>query len=60
MADHIAHRRDVYEQKMGRTSTWQEMGVLQRMAHQPMSPEQISAIREQLKQLEAGGPILDV
>jgi hypothetical protein len=45
MADHIAHSRAVYQQEMERTSAWQEMGVLQRMAHEPMSPQQIAANR---------------
>ena len=45
MADHIAHSRAVYEQEMERTSAWQEMGVLQRMSHEPMSPQQIAASR---------------
>ena len=45
MADHIAHSRAVYEHEMERTSAWQEMGVLARMAHEPMSPQQIAASR---------------
>ena len=45
MADHIAHSRAVYEQEMERTSDWQSMGILARMSHEPLSPDQISANR---------------
>jgi hypothetical protein len=45
MADHIAHSRAVYQQEMERTSAWQEKGVLERMGHEPMSPQQIAANR---------------
>ena len=45
MADHIAHSRAVYQQEMERTSDWQSMGVLARMAHEPLSADRIAANR---------------
>ena len=45
MADEISHSRAVYEQGMQRTAQWKEMGILERMGHQPLSPEQIAANR---------------
>ena len=47
MADQISHSRAVYEQSMERTAQWQQMGVLERMAHEPLSQEQIQAYRRQ-------------
>ena len=40
MADQALSSRENYEQAMQRTAQWQEMGVLARMAHEPMSPQQ--------------------
>ena len=45
MADQIANSRAVYEQEMQRTAQWKEMGILERMGHQPLTPEQIAANR---------------
>ena len=45
MADQIAHGREVYEQQMQRSAQWKEMGILERMGHQPLTPEQIAANR---------------
>ncbi len=45
MADQIAHGRQVYEQQMQRSAQWKEMGILERMGHQPLTPEQIAANR---------------
>ena len=45
MADQIANSRAVYEQEMQRTAQWKEMGILERMAHEPLTPEQIAANR---------------
>jgi len=45
MADQIVHSRAVYEQSMQKTAQWKEMGLLQRMAAEPLSPEQIAANR---------------
>lgn len=42
MADQIVHGRQVYEQQMQRSAQWAEMGILERMGHQPLSPEQIA------------------
>ena len=45
MADQIAHGRQVYEQQMQRSAQWAQMGILERMGHQPLTPEQIAANR---------------
>ena len=45
MADQISHSRAVYEQEIERSRQWSEAGILQGMAHEPLSPEQIAANR---------------
>ena len=45
MADQALSSRENYEQAMQRTAEWQQMGVLQRMGHEPLTPEQIAANR---------------
>ena len=45
MADEALSSRENYEQVMQRTAQWQQMGVLQRMGHEPLTPEQIAANR---------------
>ena len=45
MADQISHSRAVYEQEIERSRQWSEAGILQRMAHEPLSPDQIAANR---------------
>ena len=45
MADQALSSRENYEQAMQRTAQWQQMGVLQRMGHEPLTPEQIAANR---------------
>ena len=45
MADQIVHGRQVYEQQMQRSAQWAQMGILERMGHQPLTPEQIAANR---------------
>ena len=47
MADQISHGRQVYEQAMQRNADWQSRGILERMAHEPLSQEQIQAYRRQ-------------
>ena len=45
MADQISHSRAVYKQDMQRVAEWKEMGLLERMCHEPLSPVQIAANR---------------
>ena len=45
MADQALSSRENYEQAMQRTAEWQQMGVLARMAHEPMSPQQVQYYR---------------
>ena len=45
MADEIARSRAVYEQEMQRSEQWSQMGILQRIGHEPLTSEQISANR---------------
>ena len=43
VADQALSSRENYEQAMQRTAEWQQMGVLLRMGHEPLIPEQIAA-----------------
>ena len=45
MADQISHSRAVYKQDMQRVAEWKEMGLLERMIREPLSPDQIAANR---------------
>ena len=45
MAEQSAHSRAVYEQPMKVTAVWQEMSLLERMTHAPLTPEQIARNR---------------
>ena len=47
LVDQSLASRKNYEQEMARTAEWQQMGVLERMGHQPLSQEQIQAYRRQ-------------
>lgn len=42
MADQALSSRENYVQAMARSSQWSEMGILERMGHQPLTPEQIA------------------
>jgi hypothetical protein len=42
MADQALSSRENYQQAMARSSQWSEMGILERMGHQPLTPEQIA------------------
>ena len=45
LADQALSSRENYQQAMARTAEWQQMGVLARMGHEPLTPEQIAANR---------------
>lgn len=45
MADQIAQSRAVYEQARQRSAEWGEMNLMERLAHHPLSPDQIAANR---------------
>ena len=45
LVDQSLASRQHYQQEMQRTAEWQQMGVLERMGHQPLTPEQIAANR---------------
>ena len=45
LVDQSLASREHYQQEMQRTAEWQQMGVLERMGHQPLTPEQIAANR---------------
>ena len=47
LADQALSSRENYQQAMARSAEWQQMGVLERMGHQPLSQEQIQAYRRQ-------------
>ena len=47
LVDQSLASREHYQQEMQRTAEWQQMGVLERMGHQPLSQEQIQAYRRQ-------------
>ena len=45
MADQALSSRENYQQAMARNAQWAQMGVLERMGHQPLSPEVIAENR---------------
>ena len=45
MADQALSSRENYQQAMARNAQWNQMGVLERMGHQPLSPEVIAENR---------------
>ena len=45
MADQALSSRENYQEAMARSAQWQQMGLLERMGHQPLTPEQIAANR---------------
>ena len=45
MADQALSSRENYQQAMARNSQWSEMGILERMGHQPLLPEVIAENR---------------
>lgn len=45
MADEMARSREVYQQELAKSAAWREMGILARMGHEPLTPEQIAANR---------------
>ena len=42
MADQALSSRENYQQAMARNAQWSEMGVLERMGHAPLTPQQIA------------------
>ena len=42
MADQALSSQENYQQAMARTAQWSEMGVLERMGHAPLTPQQIA------------------
>ena len=42
MADQALSSRENYQQAMARSAQWSEMAVLERMGHQPLTPQQIA------------------
>ena len=42
MADQALSSRENYQQAMARNAQWSEMGILERMGHEPLSPQQIA------------------
>ena len=45
LADQALSSRENYQQAIARSAEWQQMGILERMGHQPLTPEQIAANR---------------
>jgi hypothetical protein len=45
MADQALSSRENYQEAMARNAQWAEMGILERMGHQPLSPEVIAENR---------------
>ena len=45
LVDQALASRQSYEQELKRSAQWKEMGILERMGHQPLTPEQIAANR---------------
>lgn len=45
MADQALASQQSYQQEMAKSKAWSEMGILERIGHEPMSPEQIQANR---------------
>ena len=45
MADQALSSRENYQQAMAKNRAWSEMGILERMGHQPLPPEVIAANR---------------
>ena len=42
MADQALSARENYQQAMARNAQWAQMGVLERMGHQPLTPQEIA------------------
>ena len=42
MADQALSSSENYQQSMARSAQWSEMGILERMGHEPLSPQQIA------------------
>ena len=42
IADQALSSRENYQQAMARSAQWSEMGILQRLGHEPLTPEQIA------------------
>ena len=42
MADQALSSSENYQQAMARSAQWSEMGILERMGHEPLSPQQIA------------------
>ena len=42
MADKALSSSENYQQAMARSAQWSEMGILERMGHEPLSPQQIA------------------
>ena len=45
LADQARLDRENYQKELVRSAEWQQMGILERMGHQPLNPEQIAANR---------------
>ena len=45
LADQARLDRENYQKELARSAEWQQMGILERMGHQPLTPEQIAANR---------------
>ena len=45
LVDQARVDRENYQQQLARSAEWQQMGILERMGHQPLTPEQIAANR---------------
>ena len=42
MADQALSSRENYQQAMARNAQWSEMGILERLGHEPLTPQQIA------------------
>lgn len=42
MADQVLSSRENYQQAMARSAQWSEMGILERLGHEPLTPQQIA------------------
>ena len=42
MADQALSSRENYQQAMARSAQWSEMGILERLGHEPLTPQQIA------------------
>ena len=45
LVDQTRQSQESYQQAMARSAGWSEMGLLARLGHQPLTPEQIAANR---------------